>query len=65
MKRAKRAAAWTIYGAAWAGTTVAIGATVRGPFAGGGMWRDAVVGAGIVGAALALRWAHGELAAES
>ena len=65
MKRARRAAAWTIYGAAWTVGTVAIGATVRGPFAGGGMWRDAVVGAGIVGAALALGWASNELAAES
>jgi hypothetical protein len=57
----KRLAAGTVM-AAYAGVAAAaIGASIRGPFADKSAARDVLAGAGIIGAALAVRWAQREL----
>lgn len=60
----KRAAACVIVGLYGAGVCTVIGAQVRGDARGEEMARDAITGAAVLGAALAVRWAFAQLGSE-
>ena len=57
----KTVLAWAIIGAINAVAITVIGAAIRGPYADKSLTKDALTGATVVGGAVAVKWAMGEV----